>query len=132
MKWFINLHMMGGPVFMNFLTLFLLAILVQFCIGGYFLYFAGGRRPVLTKNLIMGVIYLGGFSAVWGILAQGIGIWLALTAIQQAADVSPAIIVDGIKFSMIAPLYGMIIFLFSSVLWFILKTRYHSVSSVNL
>ena len=131
MKWFMDLHIAGGLIFMNFLTLFLLAILVQFCIGGYFLFFAGNKRPVLTKNLILGVIYLGGFSAVWGILAQGMGIWLALSAIQQAADVSPAIIIGGIKASLIAPLYGAIIFLFSSILWFILKTRYHSVSTTG-
>ena len=131
MKWFIDLHLAGGLIFMNLLTLFLLAVIVQFCIAGYFLFFTGNRRPVLTKNLILGIIYLGGFSAVWGIMAQGLGIWQALTAIQQADDVSPAIVVGGIKYSMITPLYGIIIFLISSVLWFILKTRYHSVFSVN-
>lgn len=126
MKSLINFHLSGGPVFMYFLTLFLLTIVALFCIAGYSLYFSKSPRPILTKNLILGIIYLGSFSAVWGILGQGVGIWLALSAIQAAADVSPAIIVDGIKISMIAPLYGISIFLFSSVLWFILKTRYHS------
>ena len=131
MKWFIDLHLMGGPLFMNFLSLLLLAIIAQFCIAGYALYFTGSPKPVMTKNLTLGVIYLGGFSAIWGILAQGIGIWFALTEIQKAADVSPAIIMGGIKVSMIAPLYGIVIFLISSVLWFILKTRYHSVFTVS-
>ena len=132
MKWFMDLHVAGGLVFMNLLTLFFLAVIVQFCIAGYFLFFSGDRKPILTKNLILGVIYLGGFSAVWGIMAQGLGIWRALTAIQQAADVSPAIIIGGIKYSMISPLYGLMIFLISSVLWFILKTRYHSLFSVDV
>jgi len=47
---------------------------------------------------------------VWGILGQGLGLYQAMTAIQAAADVSPAIVLGGLKVSTIAPLMGLSVF----------------------
>ncbi len=127
MKWFIELHVKGGIPFMSVLTVLLIGILIVFFVTCYALYFKASPKPAKTKNLVLSVIYLGSFAAVFGIFAQGFGIMSALSAIQEAADVSFGLIVSGIKISMFAPLYGVVIFLFSSVLWFILKTRYNSV-----
>ena len=132
MKTFIEFHMMGGYFFMNFLSLFALAVVIMFCTGAYFLFFSKNKKLILSKNLILGIIYLGGFSAVWGILGQGIGIYMALTAIQAAGDVSPAMIVGGMKVAMIAPFYGVFILLGSSILWYILKVKYNIVEQQQI
>ncbi len=104
------------------LIILVLAVLLQF----QFLYPAE-KKQVMIRNLLLGLIYIGSFAIVWGILAQGIGIYQALSAIQAAGDISPAIIIGGIKVSMITPFYGTFIFLFSSLLWFAFKLKYNSV-----
>lgn len=80
---------------------------------------------ITLKNLILVILYLGSFSAVWGILGQGLGIYQALYAIQMAGDISPALILGGIKISMIAPIYGVSILLLSSIIWLGLKIKYN-------
>jgi biopolymer transport protein ExbB/TolQ len=55
-----------------------------------------------------------------GILAQTIGIYQALVAIQQMGNVSPAIIFGGFKVSMIAPMYGLIIFVITLIIRLVL------------
>jgi hypothetical protein len=84
------------------------------------------------KNLILAIIYTGSFAAVCGILGQGLGIYQALYAIQMAGDISPALIMGGIKVSMIAPLYGILILLISSLIWFGLKIKYNTLLSAPL
>jgi len=117
----------GGLPYMMIITLIFAGIIILFLMAAYNLYVAGSPRKTLIRNLVLSVIYLGSFAAVWGIFTQGFGIWSVLKAIQEAADVSFGQIVGGIKYSMIAPLYGVVVFLVSSILWFILKIRYNSV-----
>lgn len=63
---------------------------------------------------------LGLVAFVFGILGQMIGLFSAFTAIEAAMDVSPAIMAGGLKVSMITPMYGMVIFIISYVLWVLL------------
>lgn len=60
---------------------------------------------------------VGSFALVTGILGQLVGLYAAFTAIEQAMDVSPAIMMGGLKVSMITTMYGMLIFLISYLLW---------------
>jgi biopolymer transport protein ExbB/TolQ len=61
---------------------------------------------------------------ITGILGQLIGLYMAFVAIEQAADISPAIVAGGLKVSMITTLYGVFIYLFSILLWFLLSLWY--------
>jgi biopolymer transport protein ExbB/TolQ len=45
----------------------------------------------------------------------------ALSSIQAAGDISPALIAGGIRISLIAPLYGFILFLIAGIIWFIFR-----------
>jgi uncharacterized membrane protein len=130
MKTFFELHFMGGPIFMIPLTAMLLGIIILGILS--WLMMVGKNHPPSTtlKNMILTIIYTGTFAAVWGILGQGLGIYQALYAIQVAGDVSPAMIMGGIKISMIAPLYGIMILLLSSLIWFGLKLRYNSITAI--
>jgi len=102
---------------MGILTLLLLVILAM----------AGYRAVQIFNNDIAhltsfryGLTYIksvGLFTLVTGILSQLIGLYQAFRAIEQAGDVSPALLMGGLKVSMIANLYGISIFLLSYLLW---------------
>jgi len=125
MKTITELHFMGGPIFMFTLTGMLIIILALAIVTYLLLLKKHDSDERLLKNLMLSIIYIGGFASVWGILGQGLGIYQALYAIQMAADISPAIIFGGIMISMIAPLYGIIILLLASLFWFGLKIKYN-------
>lgn len=74
-----------------------------------------GKRS--TKFTPKGILVAGSLAFMLGILAQAIGIYQAMIAIQAAGDVSPAILAGGFKVSLIAPIYGMIIFVITLIVW---------------
>ena len=123
MKAFYELHLMGGMLFMSVLFFILVGILILTVIGFIKAYGKPEVNTVALKNVVHAIKFAGGFAAVWGILGQGIGIYEACIAIQEMQDVSPALLAGGFQVSMITALYGIIIFLVSHILWFILKTR---------
>ena len=65
---------------------------------------------------------VGLFAFVFGILGQFIGLYSALQHISQVETVSSAILAAGIRVSSITSIYGMIIFILSYLMWFILKS----------
>ena len=75
----------------------------------------------ITKRHLDAILFLGSLSFFIGILGQGIGLTAALHAIQDLPSVSPAAVAGGIRVSMIAPTTGAILFLLSSIFWFILR-----------
>ncbi|PLX11612.1 MAG: hypothetical protein C0597_14780 [Marinilabiliales bacterium] len=68
------------------------------------------------------ILFIGSFAFLFGLLGQIIGLYYALEAIQAAHDLSPTIMAGGLKVSFIAPLYGFVLLLLSSVVWFIYRT----------
>jgi biopolymer transport protein ExbB/TolQ len=67
------------------------------------------------------IIFIGSFAFLFGLLGQILGLYGALQAIQSAGDISPALMAGGLKVSLIAPLYGLILLVISSVIWFIFR-----------
>lgn len=63
-----------------------------------------------TRRKASVVTHMGLLAFIWGILGQGLGLYQAMTAIQAAGDVSPAIVLGGLKVSFIAPLMGLTVF----------------------
>lgn len=86
--------------------------------------FAGTKesRVLLKKNNLM--LFLGSFAFLIGVLGQTIGLMNAFEAIQQAGDISPALIFGGISISMLAPMYGFVLFILSFLFWFINKNNW--------
>lgn len=74
------------------------------------------------------ILFLGIFNLVWGIFTQVLGFVQALDAIIAAADVSPALIMEGLKNSFISPLIGLGAALFGALLWAILQGRYTGIA----
>jgi hypothetical protein len=108
---------MGGPLFMGFLT-GILAIILLIAIFNLILILKKDYKDIIqTRKRLKYIKSLGLFGLVSGILGQMIGLYAAFNAIEKAVDVSPAIMAGGLKVSMITPMYGMIIFLISYLLW---------------
>jgi len=129
MKTFYELHVMGGWQFMSILFIILVTTIVLGIIGSIMAYGKSNANLARLNNIVLAIKFLGGFAVVWGILGQGIGIYSACIAIQEMEDVSPALLAGGFQVSMITVLYGLIIFLISRIIWFILKTRFNTLSA---
>jgi biopolymer transport protein ExbB/TolQ len=116
-----ELFFLGGAGFMSILTI-LLIVVVSFFV--YYLVLALGKQDNQTNKIKMRLSYIrsiGLFAMITGILGQLIGLYMAFSHIEMAGDISPGIFYGGIKVSMVTTLYGIVIYLISIVLWFILS-----------
>ena len=119
-EWFI----MGGTLFMSILTI-LLVITVAVAI--YFAIRISSGKASDKGNFRYQLKYvksLGLFTMITGILGQMIGLFSAFIAIEEAGDISPAMIAGGLKISMITTLTGIVIYLISIIIWFLLDLMY--------
>lgn len=107
----------GGILGMSMITCCAILVLIFTIVKGYDVF----KRGVYDKNGLVGIIFFGSLAPLIGIIWQMIGMMQAFTAIREAADISPSIVMGGIKVSMYAPLFGLIVLFFSAILWFILK-----------
>jgi len=67
------------------------------------------------------ILFMGSFMFLGSIFYQTLGFYQALSAIEAAGDISPSLIIGGLKVSLIAPLHGMFFFLLSGIIWFIFR-----------
>lgn len=72
------------------------------------------KRQGLTALLV-----LGSMSAAVGMLGQIMGIWYALAAILAAADISPAIVIEGLQASFGTTYFGFITFFIAFFAWLV-------------
>ncbi|MGF7138346.1 MotA/TolQ/ExbB proton channel family protein [Roseimarinus sediminis] len=75
-----------------------------------------------AKRMSEAILFFGSFAFLLGILGQAIGIMQALDAIQAAGDVSLGLMAGGFKVSMIAPMYGFMLFIVSFLVWFVYRS----------
>jgi biopolymer transport protein ExbB/TolQ len=109
---------MGGPLFMGILTLILICMISVSIINGLHV-LRGGMEDLETAVRKIGYIKsVGLFALVMGILGQLIGLYSAFQAIENAGDISPALVAGGFRVSIITTLYGLIIYAFSLLIWF--------------
>ncbi|MGW8314458.1 MAG: MotA/TolQ/ExbB proton channel family protein [Bacteroidales bacterium] len=123
-----NLFYMGGPLFMGILTTLLVIMLA---VSIYFLVSIASGKALDKPNFRHQLTYVksvGLFTMITGILGQLIGLLMAFKAIEQANDISPAILAGGLKVSLITTLYGIIIYLVSILIWFLLDLWYNKLS----
>ena len=81
-----------------------------------------GKEIILskTKSKLKHIKTIGLFAGVFGILGQLIGLYQAFSILEEMGNVSQSLIAGGLKVSMIPTIYGVIVFLFSLLLWFVL------------
>ena len=118
----IELFLKGGPIFMGILTIILLIILIISVVFFITVSFRKINNSEQTLRKINTVKSLGIFALIIGILGQLIGLFSAFRAIRFGeVEASPEIFAEGFKISMIPIVYGILIFTFSIILWFLLK-----------
>lgn len=115
--------MMGG-VFLYIQALILVVILIL-GIQKFIRYF-GSQGPNTLPFLRShhAILFLGIFSFVWGTFTQLVGIVIALNEIIKAADISPQLVITGLRNSFIAPVFGLCTMLLSALVWAILHGKY--------
>lgn len=113
-----DLFYMGGPLYMGILTLLLLIILAMSVYRA--IQIAGNevKHETTFRYYLNHIKSVGLFALVLGILAQLMGLYQAFSVIEQAGDISPALLAGGLKVSMITTIYGMTIFVLSYLIWF--------------
>ena len=84
--------MMGGPLFMFFLTLLLIGVI-----------YAALQRKAILKEFGLAAL-------AFGFLGQLIGLLGAFEAIEAAGGVSQSILAGGLKVSSITSIYGLMIY----------------------
>lgn len=112
----------GGRFGMVLITLCALIAIILTVVKAYDVF----ARQNINKKGLTGILFFGSIAPLIGIIWQMIGMMMAFKAIEEAADISPALVIGGLKVSMYAPLYGLIVLFISSILWFILKWQIES------
>lgn len=79
-----------------------------------------GKKDMNTRLLDL-IKMSGSLALAIGFLSQVVGIVQALEAIRAAADVSPQIVMRGAIVSFYAPIWGLIVFVFSMLFYYVLK-----------
>ena len=102
----------GGPFMM------VLLILVGSII---FISLKNIKEPYNTNSIVL----LGIFSALVGISATYIGVNAAFSAVPEISNISPQILINGLKTSLITSFTGGIIMLISTVLWYFFIKRHN-------
>ncbi|WP_299461937.1 MotA/TolQ/ExbB proton channel family protein [uncultured Microscilla sp.] len=128
MKTFFDFIVNGGLFFTLPLTLFAGTILFFGVRLGLELFVAErALKPRVSKSLDT-IIYLGGFSFIFGILGQLVGLYEAFTVLSKVGAVSPKILMAGLKVSTIPTLYGFGILLTASIIWFVFRRKLQSLT----
>ncbi len=113
----------GGPVFMGFLTIILIITTAWFIFQFVVAY---RSKSANTEKSLRKLAYgktLGLFALMTGLLGQLIGFTAMFDAMELAAGagetIKPVLVYGGIKVTMIVTMYGILIYLFSILLWFV-------------
>jgi len=120
-----NLFHYGGPLFMGILTILLLIILATTVVFAIFISTGKAQKPEDFRHRLSYIKSMGLFTMIFEILGQLIGLTQAFGAIERAGDMSPGLIFGGLKVSMFTTLYGIIIYLLSILIWFLLDLWHH-------
>lgn len=73
-----------------------------------------------TKSKLGHIKTIGTFGVVTGILGQLVGLYSAFSVLEEHGDISQSLLAGGLKVSTISTIYGILIFLLSLLIWFIL------------
>ena len=114
-----------GPITQNlgafkiplYLLLILVLIVIALLVYDTFLNKESHKeRRIQSLNALL---VLGSLSAVVGMLGQIMGIWYALAAILEAADISMEIVFQGLQASFGTTYFGLITFFIAFISWLI-------------
>jgi len=92
--------------------------------SGFRLFRSDASADLRSKAFVDAILFWGGFAVIWGVLGTLIGITIAAQAIEAAGAVSTTLVWGGIKVAMLTSLFGMLILVIASLIWFGLQLRW--------
>ncbi len=108
---------------MGFLTIILIIMAAWFVFQFVVAYKSKLANPEKSLRMLGYGKTLGLFAMITGFLGQLIGFTGMFDALELAAgageEIQPALVYGGIKVTMICSMYGILIYLFSILLWFV-------------
>ena len=110
----------GGPFFMT-LHYIMWILVILFTIRFLRNYYSQNRNSKKLEKLNQTILLIGVFGLLISFFYRTAGIYGALAAIEIAQDISPALLVGGLRVSLIAPLYSFFLFLITTLIWFIFR-----------
>lgn len=124
----IEMHYMGGMLFMSILSFLLLIVLVLtgWKIFQFFLAIPASERS--KKRGLPEILQVGTFALFVGILGQVIGLFDAFKAMEGMESIPLPLLAGGLKVSTITTLWGSTIFAISALSWFLLNQRYKTLT----
>jgi hypothetical protein len=125
----VELHFMGGPLFMSILSFLFLIVIVLSGWKMYQLFLSIPEPDRRKKRGIPEILQIGTFALFIGILGQVIGLFDAFKAMEGMEKIPLPLLAGGLKVSTITTLWGSAIFGVSAIFWFVLKQRYLSLTS---
>ncbi|MCY1721411.1 MotA/TolQ/ExbB proton channel family protein [Prolixibacteraceae bacterium Z1-6] len=112
----VQAYKIGGP-YMHWISIF---GMVALAVAAWKIFEIVAKKQFSLK--LLGLIKMSAFLALAaGLLSQVVGIVMALEAIKEAADVSPQIVMTGAIVSFYAPIWGLIVFIFAILLYYVLN-----------
>ena len=72
------------------------------------------------------ILFIGGFGLLFALFYRTMGMYSAFSVLEATSDISPTLVASGLKESLIAPLYSLFLFLVTSIIWFINRTKIKS------
>ncbi|HAF29502.1 MAG TPA: hypothetical protein DCG75_10685 [Bacteroidales bacterium] len=114
-------HLVIGGIYFMLPIYMMWIVVIFFSIKFLVNYFSGNKdlKKLSKQNSL--ILFIGSFAFLFGLLGQVIGLSQALQAIQAAGDISPALMAGGLRVSLLAPLYGFVLFLISGIIWFVYR-----------
>ena len=106
------------------LTLSLLVILGLASWSAVKLYRPGAYPDLRTKAWLDGILFWGGFAVIAGVMGTLIGITVMARSVEVAGELSTSLLWGGIKVSMLSSVFGILILILASLLWFGLQLRW--------
>ena len=106
----------GGPFMMVLVAIFCIIILISI---------KNINEPFKTNSIVL----LGISSALFGILGTYIGLNAAFSSVPQISNISPEILINGIKTSLITSYAGGIIMLFSALVWYYFVKKHNLINA---
>ena len=67
------------------------------------------------------ILLFGSLAFLFGILDQAMSFFLMMRSISIAGDISVSLLAEGLKISLVVPIYSLIIFIVSLIIWAVLK-----------
>ncbi len=108
----------GGTPFMQILSLLFLANVFIF----FYILISKIQNKQFNIKWLEAIKQIGGFALGFGTLSSLIGLFFAFGALEESQEVIPfQVIMGGLKAGLIGPLYGLIIFCISLLVYIILK-----------